>query len=403
MLPLKGYKVVDLSTIVLGPYASQILADYGADVIKVEAPEGDSTRQTGPATEPGMASMFLGVNRNKRSVVLDLKKEESRAALQQVLSGADVLMHNIRPQKLAALGLEPAAVLARHPRLVYASLNGFASHGPYGGKPAYDDIVQGLSGSAALMQRQTGTPSYFPTIAADKTCAHTVAHAILAALLARERTGEGCHVEIPMFETMVAFNLIEHHYGRHFSPPLAPPGYPRVLAPWRRPYQSRDGYVCVMPYTTVQWQKFFAYVGASELAKDPRFADMAQRTRHIEALYQEAGAIIAQRSTAEWLAVCAELEIPAGPVNQLEDLPDDPHLQATGYFAQLKDPAMGQLSFPGVPVTFNGARPPVHIPPRLGQHTLEVLTDAGVSPELAARLASSPHPVPEEAKRRLPQ
>lgn len=386
MLPLQGYRVIDLSSIVLGPYASQILGDYGADVIKIEPPEGDSTRSTGPTTEPGMASMFLGVNRNKRSVVLDLKTPEGREALLTLIDSSDVFMHNIRPQKLPALSLEPARLIARKPSLIYASLNGFGETGPYSGKPAYDDIVQGLTGNAALMQKQTGTPAYFPTISADKTCALTAAHAILAALLRRERSGVGAHVEIPMFESMVAFNLVEHHYGQHFTPALSAPGYPRVLASWRRPYRTNDGYVCLMPYSTAQWQKFFAFTGADQLAADPRFADMAARTRHIEALYQAAGELIAQRSTSQWLAICDELEIPAGPVNQLEDLPHDEHLKAIGYFTDLEDEHMGHVNFPGVPVSFDGKRPGITMPPRLGQHTREVLTEAGLSPEKIDRL-----------------
>ena len=210
MLPLNGIRVLDLSTVVFGPYASQMLADYGADVIKIEAPEGDSTRKTGPTTESGMSAIFLGVNRGKRSVVLDLKTAPAREALLKLVDTADVLMHSIRPQKLAAIGLDPETVRTRNPRLVYVGLHGFAEDGPYGGMPAYDDIIQGMSGCAALMERQTGTPQYFPTIAGDKTCGLVAGQAILSALFHRERTGEGAYVEVPMFEAMVAFNLVEH-------------------------------------------------------------------------------------------------------------------------------------------------------------------------------------------------
>ena len=293
MLPLQGVRVLDLSAIVLGPYASQILADYGADVIKIEPPEGDSTRFTGPTTERGMGAIFMGVNRGKRSAVLDLKREEGRSALMKLIDTADVLMHSIRPQKLASLGIEPAAVLARNPRMVYVGLHGFGEDGPYGGLPAYDDIIQGLSGCAALMQRQTGEPQYFPTIAADKTSALIAAHAILAALFRRERTGQGGYVEVPMFESMVAFNMVEHFYGLHFEPALAAPGYPRVLAPWRRPYKTTDGYLCAMPYTDAHWKRFFGEAGTPEVAADPRFASIGERTKNIEALYKQAAEIIA--------------------------------------------------------------------------------------------------------------
>ncbi|MES3000887.1 MAG: CoA transferase [Pseudomonadota bacterium] len=385
-MQLQGLRVVDLSSIVLGPLASQILGDYGAEVIKVEPPEGDSTRGTGPSTEPGMAALFLGVNRNKKSVMLDLKSAEGRAGLEALLATADVLMHNIRPQKLVALGLEPERVLERHPRIVCASLNGFGSAGPYAGKPAYDDIIQGLSGSASLMQRMTGSPGYFPTIAADKTCAHVAVHAILAALIGRGLTGRGSHVEVPMFEAMVAFNLVEHHYGRHFRPAQSSAGYPRVLAAWRRPYRTSDGHVCLMPYTTAQWARFFTRTGASALASDARFSDMASRTKNIDALYEEAGKLIAQRPTGEWLAICLELEIPAAPVNQLDDLPDDPHLAAIKFFREIDDAGTGPVNFPGVPVSFDGKRPSIRMPPRLGEHTREVLEGLGLGAALLEAL-----------------
>jgi crotonobetainyl-CoA:carnitine CoA-transferase CaiB-like acyl-CoA transferase len=376
MLPLEGIRVLDLSTVILGPYAAQILAEYGADVIKIEPPEGDATRRTGPSTEPGMGAFFLGVNRGKRSVVLDLKQPGDRARMLELIDSADVLMHSIRPQKLAAIGLDPAAVRARNPKLVYVGLHGFAEDGPYGGMPAYDDIIQGMSGCAGLMERQTGTPQYLPMIAADKTCGLAAVGAILAALLQRARTGEGATVEVPMLETMVSFNLVEHLYGEQFDPPCGGMGYPRLLNPFRKPYKTTDGYVCAMPYTDRHWQRFFTEAGRADLAGDPRFANITERTKNIVALYELAEQILAQRSTAQWLEVLDRLEIPASRMNRLEDLATDPHLVETGFFETIDDPAMGRLRFAGVPVKFNGQRPPVRMAPRLGEHTDEVLNAA---------------------------
>jgi len=377
-LPLQGVRVLDLSSVVLGPYASQTLAEYGADVIKIEPPEGDSTRRTGPSSEPGMGAIFLGVNRGKRSVVLDLKREDARAALLQLVDSADVLMHSIRPQKLAAIGLDPETLLRRNPRLVYVGLHGFAEDGPYGGMPAYDDIIQGVSGCAALMERQGATPQYFPTIAADKTSGLVATHAILAALFRRERTGQGAYVEVPMLEAMVSLNLVEHFYGHHFEPALADTGYPRLFAKHRRPYRTADGYLCAMPYTDAHWKRFFVEGGMPEAAADPRFANITERTKNIDALYTLAAQVIETRSTAEWLATFARLEIPASRMNRLEDLVDDPHLKATGFFQTLTDPRMGALRFPGAPVRMDRARLPVGMAPRLGEHTHQVLRDAGI-------------------------
>jgi crotonobetainyl-CoA:carnitine CoA-transferase CaiB-like acyl-CoA transferase len=376
-LPLEGVRVLDLSSVVLGPYASQNLADYGADVIKIEAPEGDSTRNTGPGPEAGMAAIFLGVNRGKRSVVLDLKKAPAREALLRLVDTADVLMHSIRPQKLKALGLDPDTLMARNPRLVYAGLHGFGEDGPYGGMPAYDDIVQGMSGCADLMDRQAGYPQYFPTIAADKTCGLVATHAILAALFARERTGQGSYVEVPMFEAMAAFNLVEHFYGHHFDPPLAGTGYPRILAAHRKPYRTTDGFVCMMPYTDAHWRKFFIEAGRPDAAADPRFANIAERTRHIAALYELAAECIATRSTAWWLEACERLEIPAAPMNRLDDLENDRHMQATGFFRAIDDAKMGRVRFPGPPVRIDRQPLPVRMAPRLGEHTGEVLAEIG--------------------------
>ena len=379
MLPLQGIRVLDLSSVVFGPYAAQWLADLGADVVKIEAPEGDNTRFTGPANEPGMAALFLGVNRSKRSVVLDLTTAAGRDAMGVLIDGADVLLHSIRPQKLTKLGLDPATVCARNPRLIYAGLHGFAEAGPYGGRPAYDDVIQGMAGNADLMARSTGTPRYFPTIAADKTSGLVGATSILAALVRRATTGKGGFIEVPMFESQVAFNLVEHMYGAHFTPPRGAMGYPRILAEWRRPFATADGWLCMMPYTNPHWRAFFAEVGRLELADDPRFVDYATRSVHVAALYALAGEFVAARTTDDWLPVLERLQIPSAPVFTLEQLPADPHLVATGFFTTIADPA-GDLTYPGVPVTFDGQRPGMRMPPRLGEHTREVLAEAGLSP-----------------------
>jgi crotonobetainyl-CoA:carnitine CoA-transferase CaiB-like acyl-CoA transferase len=390
MLPLEGVRVVDLTSVAMGPFASQWLGDFGADVIKVEAPSGDSTRHTGPRREPNMAAIYLGTNRNKRSIVLDLKTAPAREALLRLIDRADIFMHSVRPQKVKKLGLEPAAVLARNPRIVYAGLHGFTESGPYGGRPAYDDIIQGMSGLPALVRRQTGEARYLPTIAADKTCGLVAAMAILAALRKRDATGQGSYVEVPMFETMVAFNLAEHLYGEHFDPPLAPCGYPRVLSAARRPFRTKDSFICMMPYTDRHWADFFAEVGAPQIAAQERFQGIAARTRHIEELYELAGQYIQTNSTARWLEICNRLQIPAAPMLELEELKTDPHLQATGLFQTIDDQRMGRVRFTGVPVLFDGERPGIRFPPRLGENGREILQEAGLSPsEIEALMKSA--------------
>lgn len=376
---LDGVRILDLTSVVFGPYASQILADYGADVIKVEAPGGDSTRHTGPAQEPGLAAIFLGLNRNKRSIVLDLKQATARQALLTMVDQADVLMHSMRPAKMTALGLDPATLCARNPRLVYAGLYGFGEGGAYDGRPAYDDIIQGLSGFADLADRQTGTPRYLPTVAADKTCGLIAAHAILAALFQRSRTGVGQQLEVPMFESMASFALVEHYYGRHLADEPGDAGYPRVLTPWRRPCQTANGHVCLMPYTDAHWRNFFIAAGRPDLAEDARYADIAARTRHIETLYELLAGIVAGHDTAYWLALCERLEIPAAPVNRLQDLETDPHLQSVDFFVPLESASGSRYRFPRNPVRLQHSHVPPAMPPRLGEHTLAVLRQAGLA------------------------
>ncbi|WP_313296164.1 CoA transferase [Diaphorobacter sp.] len=388
--PLAGVRVLDLSSVIFGPYASQVLADYGAEVIKIEPPAGDSTRHTGPSLEKGMAAMFLGSNRSKKSVVLDLKQPNAQQALYALLERADVFMHSMRPQKLAKLGLDKDTLRARFPRLIYVGLHGFGEDGPYAGLPAYDDVIQGMSGLADLMDRQMGEARYLPTIAADKTCGLVGAHAVMAALFQREKTGAGCFVEVPMYETMVGFNLVEHFYGMHFNPPQSGAGYPRVMAASRRPYRTTDGYICMMPYTNQHWQRFFDEVGQPELARDERYANQAARTRHIDELLNLLGSFVQQHDSAHWLEVCDRLEIPAAAVARLDDLPDDRHLRATEFFVSLQDPSMGEVRFPRSSVRMDGAQAPLAMPPRLGEHTHALLKEAGLSDADIAALQPAP-------------
>lgn len=389
MAALEGIRVLDLTTVIFGPYASQVLADYGAEVIKLESFTGDSTRYTGPAQEQGMSAMFLSVNRNKKSIAVDLKTSEGIAIIKDLLKTCDVFMHNIRPQKIAKIGLSYEDVKALNPELIYAGLYGFGSDGPYAGRPAYDDIIQGLSGVPDLILKQSGTPRYMPTIAADKSCALIAAHAILAALFQRTRTQQGQFIEIPMFESMVSFTLLEHYYDQHLvdMEPLKQ-GYARVLSEHRKPYTTSDGYLCVMPYTDKHWQTLFKATGNPDLADDPRFSNIAERTRHINELYDIVGKIMLTRTTQEWLAFFEEHDIPNAAMNTLGSIGEDPHLQAVGFFQDLDD-GSGNYRFLSNPVSMEQSKVAVQMPPRLGEHTQEILQGLGISSETLNSLYSN--------------
>lgn len=387
--PLQGLRILELTTVMLGPFAAQMLADYGADVIKVEAPEGDSTRRTGPTTEQGMAATFMGANRNKRSIVLDLKQADAREALLKLIDTADVLLYSMRPQKLKSLGLAPEVMRERNPRLIVVGIHGFANGGPYEGRPAYDDIIQGMSGLASLSELKGQEPAYLPTVVADKVCGVFATQAVLMAVVARARDGHGSFVEVPMFETMTHFTLVEHFYGQHFRPPLSEPGYPRMLTPWRRPYRTQDGYVCIIPYTDAHWQQFFNAVGQPEFLSDPRFQGLAARTKNIDALYAALATHVGAHSTAYWLETCSALDIPNAPYNRLSDLEQDPQLAASGFFQEMQDPQMGTLVTPAAPLRFDADSTTARFPPRLGQHSREVLQEIGIDEATIAQMMAN--------------
>jgi crotonobetainyl-CoA:carnitine CoA-transferase CaiB-like acyl-CoA transferase len=388
--PLAGVRILDVTTVVLGPWAAQMLGDMGADVIKVEPPEGDTTRRLGPARNPGMAAFFLACNRNKRSIVLDLKHDAGRKALLRLAETADVMMHNFRPQPAARLGLEYEAVRAVNRGIVYCATYGFRAAGPYGHKPAYDDVIQAASGLASLQTPLTGEPRYMPTIVADKTSSLTVLSAVLSALYHRARTGEGQAIEVPMFESVAAYVMVEHLYGETFVPALESAGYKRILNRWRRPFPTKDGYLAVVPYTDGHWKTFFEVAGRPDFAADPRFKSLESRLANIEVLYEELGKIVATRTSADWLDALERANVPATIVNTLESLLEDPHLAATGFWKIVEHPTEGTLRTPDIPTTYSKTPGEIRrLQPRLGEHSIEVLREAGFSPgEIDAMLAA---------------
>ncbi len=378
-LPLDGIRVIDLTSVLFGPYATQVLGDLGAEVIKIEAPGGDATRAIGPARNPGMAAAYLGCNRNKRSVLLDLKRAPARDALWRLVEGADVFVHNIRPHKIAALGFTPDAVLAARPGIVYGALHGYLEDGPWAGRPAYDDVIQGECGLAAAFAARDGEPAFAPTVIADKSAGLMAATGLVAALFKRLRSGRGVYMEIGMFEAMAAYTLVEHQFGATFTPPAGTAGYSRVLSPQRRPYPTRDGHLCMLAYTDRQWRAFWALAGRPELADDPRFASMAERTRNVDALYGAAGEALAGRTTGEWLQALAAAEIPCGRVNTFDDLRSNAQLEALGFFRALAHPSEGALESPDTGLRFDRRPLPLRRhQPRLGEHGAEVLAEAGL-------------------------
>ena len=373
--PLSGIRVIDLTTVIMGPSATQILGDLGADVIKIESASGDSLRWIGPNRTDGMGPLYLNANRNKRSVVLDLKDAEDREALLSLVSGADVFVSNVRPQAMARLGLGYDAIRAVKPDIVYCLAVGYGSDGPNAGQAVYDDLTQAGSGIAGLFQAIDGAPRYTPVNMCDRVVGLYVAISIIAALHHRAVTGEGQEIEVPMLETMAQFVLADHMGGGAFVPPLDSMGYKRLMSRVRGPYPTKDSYLSLVVYTDKHWRAFSAMVGKPDLLDtDPRFKTQETRTRHSEDMGHFLKEHLPQKTTAEWIAALHAADIPAHAVNRLEDLFDDPHLKAVGMFPEMEHPTEGRVKVARFPVKFS--RTPAQIrclAPNLGEHTDEIL------------------------------
>ena len=376
--PLAGVRVVDLTAMVMGPYCTQILADMGADVIKIEPPAGDNTRYISVGPAPGMSGVFVNVNRGKRSVVLDLRSDADTATLRRLVEHADVFIHSMRSKAIAKLGFSYADVAAINPAIIYTNCYGYGRRGPDRDLTAYDDTIQAECGLPAVQQMLTGEANYVGTIMADKVAGLTAVYATMMALFHRERTGEGQEVEVSMFETMASFMLVEHANGAMFTPPLGPAIYPRAVAPNRRPYRTKDGYIAALIYNDKQWSAFVEAV-RPPWASDPLYATLELRARRIDTVYALIAGTLAERTTQAWLTLFRELDIPAAPLRTPAELFDNPHLNAVGLFETVDSP-QGPVRFPGVPTWFSRTPGRVAGPaPELGANTREVLEELALS------------------------
>jgi crotonobetainyl-CoA:carnitine CoA-transferase CaiB-like acyl-CoA transferase len=382
--PLRGVRVLDLTTVVMGPSATQMLGDLGADVIKVESAGGDSLRWIGPWRHAGMGPLFLQANRNKRSVMLDLKSPQGKASALELARLADVLVSNVRPQGLARLGLDYDSVQRHNPKIIYCAAVGYGSRGPEAGKAVYDDLMQAASGIAGLFQRVDGAARYAPVNLCDRVVGLYVVTAVTSALFLRQQTGQGQAIEVPMFETMAQFVLSDHMGGAAFEPALGEMGYLRLLSRTRGPYATRDGYLSLVVYTDRHWRSFTALVGCPALIDtDARFASQASRTLNAEAVGQFLAGQLTARSNAEWLEALHGIDIPACPVNDITDLLRDPHLQAVGFFERVEHPTEGSLNMCRFPIRFSRSPASVQrLAPNLGEHNDAILGAAAVKSAL---------------------
>lgn len=371
--PLAGVRIIDLTAMVMGPYCTQILADMGAEVIKVEAPGGDNTRFISIGPEAGLGGVFVNVNRGKRSIVLDLNAEADKQALADLIKTADVFIHSMRARAVEKLGFSYEQVAEINPGIVYTNCYGYGHRGPYRDYTAYDDTIQADCGLPFAQQQLTGESNYVGTILADKVAGLTAVYATMMALFHRERTGEGQEVEVSMFETMAAFMLVEHANGAMFTPPLGPAVYPRAVAPNRKPYRTKDGQISALIYNDKQWNAFIKAVQPTWAGE--QYATLEQRARQIDTVYALLAETFLERTTEEWLQLLRGLDIPAAPLRTLDELFDNPHLNEVGFF-EIVDTDNGPVKFPGVPTWFSKTPGKVRGPaPRLGAHTQEILSN----------------------------
>jgi len=375
--PLDGIRVIDLTSVLMGPLATRILGDMGADVIKVEPPEGDMLRSPGGS---GLSPVMINLYRNKRSVVLDLKQSEGKAALEALIRTADVFIHNLRPQVMKRLGFTYDIVRAIKPDIIYCTAIGFGSDGPYSEKPAYDDLIQAASGFASTSVPLTGEPAYAPAVICDKLVGQAVVYSILGGLLQRARGGGGQSIEVPMFEVAIDFNLVEGLGGAVYTSPRGPTGWPRMKTVERRPFRTADGFACILPYSAKNWFAFFDAVGLSDWKV--RYADSEKRIAEIETLYAMIREEAPKRTTAEWGAFCDDADIPFMPVLTVEGIIDDPHVRAVDLMPILKHPTEGPYYAVRQPIRFGASQYRLRRhAPRLGEHTAEVLAEIGFTPK----------------------
>ena len=376
---LKGIRVLDLTTVVLGPYATQILADFGADVVKVEPPGGDVFRSVRPGHSGELGAGFLNTNRNKRSIAIDLRNEGGRSVFEALARQADVVVHNMRPKSAKKLGVDFESLKAVNDRIIYCFASGFGQAGEKADEPAYDDTIQAASGLAYLNANAEGDPRFLPTIIADKVGGLHLAMAVLAALASADRGRKAICIEAPMFESLVSFLMLEQLGGRTFDPPLGGIGYDRLLSPHRKPFRTKDGFISIIPYTAQHWTRFLGLVGLEELAGDRRVLDPVERSRNVDMLYSIIAESTPGRTTNEWIGLLRKLDIPHARVNRLDELLDDPHLRQTGMFTKVEHPTEGSLVSVRSPFSLLEDEPadPDRIAPALGQHTSEILAEAG--------------------------
>jgi crotonobetainyl-CoA:carnitine CoA-transferase CaiB-like acyl-CoA transferase len=387
--PLSGIRILDLTTVIMGPFGTRILADMGADVIKIEGPDGDSFRTYPPYVNKGMGGSILNLHRNKRSIFLNLKEPNGKAALDVLIGSSDALIHNLRPGAAQRLGLDWQTIGKINPGIILCAARGFSSQGPYGHKAAYDDLMQASSGFAALFEELYGEPRYAPTSWCDKVAGQAIAYAVLGALVHRLRTGCGQAVEVPMFEVCVDFMLVEHFGAMAFEPAKGPPGFKRQLARGRKPYRTADGWACILPYSDKNWKDFFNFVGRPGQAQDARFASLDSRVAHIEELYEIVETEARRFSTADWMRFCDDTGIPAMPVLSLEDIAKDAHVTATKMFEVLEHPTEGSYKHVRPPVRFSASSDILRrFAPRPGENTREVLEEVGVTADLIRSLMS---------------